>query len=138
MNFKDSTIILFNDWLGLDIYGEVKLYERGELNWNAFSERPLNYFEDKIINSQLNYFFNKFITISGGYRFFEQKRFIYSEGNRIFDTYIRTYGPMARFRVNWKGNSRVEIITSYDYYDYNDKQPPASSGNIYINVFWNF
>jgi hypothetical protein len=138
MNFKDSTILRFTEELGLDIYGEIKLYERGELNWNAFSERPLNYFEDKIINSQLNYFFNKFIIISGGFRFFEQRRFKYTEGNKIFDTYIRTYGPMAKLRVDWKGNSRVEIIASYDYYDYNNKQPSASNGNLYINVFWNF
>lgn len=138
MNFKDSTIMRFTNWLGMDIYGEIKLYERGELNWNAFSERPLNYFEDKIINSQLNYFFNKFIIISGGYRFFEQRRFKYSEGSRIFDTYIRTYGPMAKLRVDWKSNSRVEITASYDYYDYYDKQPSASNRNLFINVFWNF
>lgn len=138
MNFKDSTILSFNRELGMDIYGEVKLYERGELNWNAFSERPLNYFVDKIINSQLNYFFNKFIIISGGYRFFEQRRFKYNEGNRIFDTYVRTFGPMAKLRINWKGSSRAEIIASYDFYDYNNKQPSTSNGNLYINVFWNF
>ena len=138
MNFKDSTILRFTNWLGMDMYGEIKLYERGELNWNAFSERPLNYFEDKIINSQLNYFFNKFIIISGGYRFFEQRRFKYSAGNRIFDTYIRTYGPLARLRVDWKTSSRVEVTASYDYYDYNGKQPSTSSGNLFINVFWNF
>jgi len=45
---------------------------------------------------------------------------------------------MAKLRVDWKGNSRVEIIASYDYYDYNNKQPSASNGNLYINVFWNF
>ncbi len=138
MNFKDSTILRFTRWLGMDIYSEIKLYERGELNWNAFSERPLNYFEDKIINSQLNYFFNKFITLSTGYRFFEQRRFKYSEGNKIFDTYIRTYGPMAKLKVDWKNSSRIEIVTSYDYYDYNNKQPSSSSGNLYINVYWNF
>ncbi len=138
LNLKDSTILRFTDALGMDIYGEIKLYERGELNWNAFSQRPLNYFEDKIINSQLNYFFNKFVIVSGGFKFFEQRRFNYSEGERIFDTYIRTYGPMARLRVHWKGSSRVEVIASYDYYDYNNKQPSTSNGSIYINVFWNF
>jgi hypothetical protein len=138
MNFKDSTILRFTRELGMDIYSEIKLYERGELNWNAFSERPLNYFEDKIINSELNYFFNKFITLSGGYRFFEQRRFKYSEGNKIFDTYIRTYGPTAKLKIDWKNSSRIEIVTSYDYYDYNNKQPSTANGNLYINVYWNF
>jgi hypothetical protein len=137
-NVKDSTIMRFTKWLGMDIYAELKLYERGELNWSAFSERPLNYYEDKIINSELNYFFNKFIVVSAGYRFFEERRFNYKEGNRIFDNYIRTYGPMAKLNVNVKENSRIEIIGSYDYYDYYKLQPSSSNANLYINVFWNF
>ena len=137
-NVKDSTILRFNKWLGMDVYGELKLYERGELNWNAFSERPLNYYEDKIINSELNYFFNKFIVVSAGYRFFEQRRFNYKEGNRVFDTYIRTYGPVAKLNVNVKDNSRIEIVGSYDYYDYYKSQPSSSNANLYVNVFWNF
>ena len=137
-NVKDSTILRFNKWLGMDVYGELKLYERCELNWNAFSERPLNYYEDKIINSELNYFFNKFIVVSAGYRFFEQRRFNYNEGNRVFDTYIRTYGPVAKLNVNVKDNSRIEIVGSYDYYDYYKSQPSSSNANLYVNVFWNF
>ena len=137
-NLKDSTIMKFNKWLGMDVYAELKVFERGELNWSAFSERPLNYYEDKIINSELNYFFNKFIIVSAGYRFFEERRFNYNEGNRVFDTYIRTYGPMAKLNVNVKDNSRVEIVGSYDYYDYYKSQPSSSNANLYINVFWNF
>jgi hypothetical protein len=137
-NYKDSTILRFTRFWGMDIYGELKLYERGELNWNAFSERPLNYFEDKIINSQLNYFFNKFIIVSAGYRFFEQRRYNYVEGERIFNTYIRTYGPLVKLNVDFKNNSRIEFVGSYDYYDYYGKQPSSSTGNLYINVYWNF
>jgi hypothetical protein len=67
LNLKDSLITELTKHIGIDIYGEIKLYERGELNWRAFSQRPINYFEDKIINSEINYFFNNFITISAGY-----------------------------------------------------------------------
>jgi hypothetical protein len=137
-NYRDSTIIRFSGNWGMAIYGELKLYERGELNWNEFSERPLNYFEDKIINSELNYFFNKFIVVSGGYRFFEQRRYNYVEGKRIFNTYIRTYGPVAKLNIDFKNNSRIEFIGSYDYYDYYGAQPSNSSGNLFINVYWNF
>lgn len=138
VNLKDSTILRFTKFLGADIYAELKLYERGELNWNAFSERPLNYFEDKIINSELNYFFNKFIIISAGYRYFEQRRYNYVNGSRVFDTSIRTYGPMARFKIEMPDNSRIEINGSYDYYKYGNLQPSTVNGNVYINLYWNF
>lgn len=138
LNLKDSLIVNFTKHIGTDIYGELKLYERGELNWNAFSQRPINYYEDKIINSELNYFFNKFITLSAGYKYFEQRRFNYVNGERVFDTYIRTTGPFAGLKIYWKQNSNVEIMGSYDYYKYGDDTPPAENSNIYINVNWNF
>jgi hypothetical protein len=138
LNLKDSAIVNFSKYLGIDVFGELKLYERGELNWREFSQRPINYFEDKIINSELNYFFNKFIIISAGYRFFEQRRYNYISGERVFDTFIRTTGPFARLKVEWKHNSRIEILGSYDYYSYGDETPPSRNSNVYINAIFNF
>ncbi|MCI0448760.1 MAG: hypothetical protein L0Y79_03105 [Chlorobi bacterium] len=138
LNLKDSAIVNFSKHFGVDIFGEIKLYERGELNWREFSQRPINYFEDKIINSELNYFFNKFITISAGYRFFEQRRYNYIAGERVFDTFIRTTGPFARLRVEWKRNSRIEVLGSYDYYRYGDETPSSQNENVYINAVFNF
>jgi hypothetical protein len=137
-NVKDSTIINFTDYLGTDIYAELKLYERGELNWSAFSIRRVNYFEDKIINAELNYFFNKFVILSAGYRFFEQRRFNFVDGERVFNNSVKTYGPMGRFRVLLNDNSMIEIISSYDFYRYGNIQPSSSNGNLYMNVRWNF
>jgi hypothetical protein len=138
VNLKDSAIVNLTRHFGIDVYGELKLYERGELNWSEFSQRPINYFEDKIINSELNYFFNKFIILSAGYKFFEQRRYNYIDGERVFDTYVRTSGPFARLRVQWKNNSRVEVLGSYDYYKYGDQTPSTQNSNIYINAILNF
>jgi len=138
LNLKDSVIIKFSRHFGTDIYGEMKLYERGELNWNSFSQRPVNYYEDKIINSELNYFFNKFITFSGGFRWFEQRRFNYVKGERVFDNYVRTSGPFVRLKAEWKRGSIIEILGSYDYYKYGDETPGTENGNIYLNASWNF
>lgn len=138
LNLKDSLIVNFSRHFGTDIFAEVKLYERGELNWNEFSQRPINYYEDKIINTELNYFFNDFIIISGGYKYFEQRRFNYLNGERIFDTFIRTTGPFARLRVFWKENSAIEVLGSYDYYRYGDDSPPGENPNLYMNINWNF
>ncbi len=138
LNLKDSLIVRFSRHFGTDIYGEVKLYERGELNWNDFTQRPVNYFEDKIINSELNYFFNKFITFSGGYRWFEQRKFNYLNGERVFDNYVRTSGPFVKIRAEWKRNSVIELLGTYDYYRYGDGSPGSDNGNIYLNASWNF
>jgi hypothetical protein len=138
LNLKDSLIVKFGEHFGTDIYGEIKYYERGELNWNSFSQRPVNYFEDKIINSELNYFFNKFITFSGGYRYFEQRRFNYHKGERVFDNYVRTTGPFLKISAVWKRNSTIELLGSYDYYRYGDGSPGSDNGNIYLNANWNF
>jgi hypothetical protein len=137
-NFKDSTTYNLNSHFGADIYTELKLYERGELNWREFSIRPVNYFQDGIINAELNYFFNKFITLSGGYRYFEQKRYNYTNGVKVFDTFVKTQGPQVKFRVYLKDNSLVEIISSYDTYSYGNNIPTESNGNLYVNVLWNF
>jgi len=138
LNLKDSLIVRFSRHFGTDIYGEVKLYERGELNWNDFTQRPVNYFEDKIINTELNYFFNNFITFSGGYRWFEQRKFNYLNGERVFDNYVRTTGPFVKIRAEWKRNSVIELLGTYDYYRYGDGSPGSDNGNVYLNASWNF
>lgn len=138
LNLKDSLIVRLTRHFGADIYGEVKLYERGELNWNDFTQRPVNYFEDKIINSELNYFLNKFITFSGGYRWFEQRKFNYLNGERVFDNYVRTTGPFVKIRAEWKRNSVIELLGTYDYYRYGDGSPGSDNGNVYLNASWNF
>ena len=138
LNLKDSMIVNFSNSYGIDVYGEIKLYERGELNWSEFSQRPINYFEDKIINSELNYFFNKFIIISAGYKFFEQRRYNYVNGERVFDTFVRTMGPFGRIRFEWLNNSRIDLIGSYDYYSFGDGSPGSRNSNIYLYAAWNF
>jgi hypothetical protein len=138
LNLKDSLIVKFSRHFGTDIYGEIKLYERGELNWSGFTQRPINYFEDKIINTEINYFFNSYITLSGGYRYFVQRRFNYVNGERQFDNFIRTNGPFAKLLIEWTQNSNIEILGSYDYYKYGNGSPSSENVNIYINAIWNF
>ena len=138
VNLKDSLIVNFTRHFGTDIYGEIKLYERGELRWSAFSQRPISFFEDRILNPELNYFFTPAVTLSAGYRYFEQRRYNYVEGERVFDTFIRTTGPFVRLKIEWKRNSRIEILGSYDYYEYGDATPSTQNSTLYINASWNF
>lgn len=137
-NVKDSTTWRFSGDFGVDVYTELKLYERGELNWREFSERPVNYFDDRIINAQLDYFFNKFVTFSGGYRYFEQRMFNYINGDKIFSTSVKTYGPMLRLRADVQKYSYIDLVASYDTYSYGNTLPSTSNGSLYLTVQWNF
>ena len=137
-DFKDSTNLDISRYFGLDLFGEVKLYDRGELNWREFAEKPLNYFEDRIFNTRLNYFYTKDIVVSGGYRFYEQRRFNYVSGVKTFDSSIKTYGPVGQLRMYISNKSYIEMVASYDYYNYGSSAPRSSNGNLFINVLWNF
>ncbi len=137
-NVKDSTILNLTNSAGLKLYSEIKLYERGELNWREFSSRPVNYFEDRIVNPELFYYLTDYLVVSGGYRYFEQKRFNYENAERVFDASFKTYGPIVRLRLDYKRASLLELITSYDKYDYGNGIPGTSNVNLFINILWNF
>lgn len=136
-NAKDSTIFNLTKSFGLKLYSELKLYERGELNWREFSSRPINYFEDRIINPEVFYNLSDFAVISAGYTHFEQGRFNYVNGEKEFDASVKTYGPIVRLSVNYK-SSLLELISSYDKYDYGNGIAGTSNINLYVNIQWNF
>ncbi len=137
-NVKDSTRIMIWGDLGIDLCGEIKLYDRGELNWKAFSMKPLNYFEDRYINVSLIFINENNFLFSGGYKYFEQRKFNYLNGEKIFDTFVRTQGPFTRLRFYLKDSSFLELVSSYDYYRYSNSSQNSSNGNIYINALFNF
>jgi hypothetical protein len=137
-NAKDSTTYKFSQKAGVRVYGELRLYERGELNWREFSSRPVNYYEDRIVNPELFYHLTKSLIIYGGYKYFEQRRFNYTKGVRVFDVSIKTYGPVGKLRLEYKANSFLELNASYEKYDYGGSSPSADNLNFYVNVLWNF
>lgn len=137
-NFKDSTTINLNKYFYINFYGELKLYERGELKWKDFLLRPLNYFEDRSLYAFLNYTPFEILTLSAGYQYFEQRRFNYLNGERIFDTFVRKVGPVSQVSIYLNTHSYLELVASYDYHQYEDPLQNTSNGNIYLNILWNF
>lgn len=136
-NWKDSTNIKLFRNFELKLYAELKLYERGELNWGSFSTRPVSFFEDRIINPELYYHYSKMIDFVLGYRYFEQKRYNYDKGERIYDYSVKTYGPVAKIKFDINSNSLIEIIGSHDSYIYDKVRSPEKHFNLYLNVIWN-
>lgn len=51
--FLDSTQVFLNETLSLKFLYEQRLYERAELFWNEFSERPLSRFNDRSLSLEI-------------------------------------------------------------------------------------
>ncbi len=52
-SFLDSTQFFLNETITLKFLYEQRLYERAELYWNDFSERPLNRFNDRSLSFEI-------------------------------------------------------------------------------------
>lgn len=105
--FTDSTTIEITRRLGCDLFGQVRIYERGELRWNAFSVRPLHYFDERTYLAVLRYRPTERLLFSVGIRSFRQSRFGYSASERILESVLQSSGPTTRIR--WVVTGRTEL-----------------------------
>lgn len=94
-SFADSTGIDITRRFGVDWTSSIRFYERGEFQWDAFSERPVNYFEEKAYTGAVRFRVNNGLLFSCGIRYFSQTRFMFSGSDRILETFIRSIGPVA-------------------------------------------
>jgi hypothetical protein len=98
--FLDSSSISITCRLRLEWLSHIRLYERGEFRWNAFSERPVNYFEDKTYLSAISYLPEDGLLFSIGIRYFSQLRFIYLGQTRTLEHFLKSVGPTTRIAVS--------------------------------------
>src|SRR5262249_10337383 len=68
----DSTTIGITGRTRLSLFGHLRLYERGEFQWDSFAERPLNYFQDKTLIAAIYYTLKEGLLFSVGIRYFSQ------------------------------------------------------------------
>jgi hypothetical protein len=107
--FVDSFSYDITRSLGFDAYGIVRVYERGELRWQQFSERPLQQVQEVTFSPQLRFSNNETVLCAVGIRSFAQKRFRYDNGERIFESTYYSIGPTAAFTLTLSSRSRVEL-----------------------------
>lgn len=111
--FMDTTRIRLTrrvDFLGLT---HIRLYQRGELRWDVFKERPVNYFEDKTFIGQLQYRLDGRLLFSVGLRYFSQARYGYPDGVRTFESILKSVGPLAA--VYWEVGRRTRLAIDGQY-----------------------
>jgi hypothetical protein len=78
---------------------QIKFYEQGQLQWNDFSERPVNYFEDKLYTLSVRYTVRSSLLFSVGFRYFSQLRYSYQDSQRYIDHFLRSIGPSTE--IEW-------------------------------------
>lgn len=125
----DSSSIQMNRRIGLDFFGYLKLYERGQLKWSDFSERLENSFVDKTISSQIRFSPEEGLMFALGLRYFSQSRYAYAGGSRSLDTYIRSIGPTCLISWDIAHYSRVTFKGWYEYRTFRGSQELAQESH---------
>ena len=111
----------------------VKLYERGELKWKEFKERPVNYFEDKTFAVQLRYMDGARMYFSAGIRYFSQLRYVYRGRDRDLERTVKSYDPTST--IVWTVGTRTQLSVS-GWYEFQEQTgvPDRSIANVAMNL----
>lgn len=113
-SFLDSTTYQLSRRIALDFSARLKLYERGELRWKEFKERPVNYFEDRTFSGQFRYNPSTGVSFAVGFRYFSLTRFRYQVRERIFENRLVNYGPTCLIEWSMRRNARLLLSGWYE------------------------
>jgi hypothetical protein len=109
-SFIDSSQLGLTRKLSLEFSGMLRLYERGELRWDAFTEQPVNYFEDGLFEGKLLFAADPRLIFSVGIRYFSQSRYGYDGISRNLESFLRTIGPTST--ILWNAGKRTDVSFS--------------------------
>jgi hypothetical protein len=108
-SFLDSTQIFLSKKFLLKFLYDQRIYERGELFWDDFAERPLNAFNDRLMLCEL-WFEHERIVASLGVKAFLRQQFGFIGTERRLQQEILYIGPTAR--VVFRPNPETELEAS--------------------------
>jgi len=107
--FLDSTSYDITPKVGIDLFAHVRIFERGELKWKEFSERPQQYIEEVTFSPQIRYRYKEQWYFAVGFRSFAQKRFRYVNAARQFESTFLSAGPTTHIVLRFSPQSQIEI-----------------------------
>jgi hypothetical protein len=105
--WMDSTSVALTRRLGVDGYVYVKLYERGQLSWNAFTERTQNSFIDQTLALQVWCMPMRGLFCAAGIRSFSQRRYVHGVKGRTLESHLLSVGPTCTIR--WEAGPHSSI-----------------------------
>ncbi len=104
----DSTSWQITKRLSLEWFSNIRFYERGELRWEQFSERPLTSIEENTYTGAVRYRMSEFLFFSVGIRYFSQSRFAYTGAEKRQEFFLRSVGPTTV--IDWSVGSRTRLL----------------------------
>jgi hypothetical protein len=104
---SDSSVLKLSRRTSLGWKSHVRIYERGNLRWEDFTERPVNSFEDFMHWGEIRYRATPLLIFSLGIRYFSQLRFGYIGENRVPERYFRSIGPTTG--IEWSVSNRTAL-----------------------------
>ncbi len=100
--WMDSTSVALTSRIVLDFFSFLKLYERGQLRWSDFTERPENSFVDRTYALQLRFVPDPGVLFAVGVQYFSQSRYAYGATGKRLEAFLRSVGPTCR--IEWEMN----------------------------------
>jgi hypothetical protein len=116
----DSTRLEFTHRIGLDFFAYLKLYERGLLKWEDFSERTENAYVDQTLACQVRYSPTSGTVFGVGVRYFSQARYLFQDGVRQEDSFSSSVGPTCVIAWEIGLHSRMDFRGWYERRKYAD------------------
>ena len=136
--FLDSTSYDMTRHVGIDLFGHVRIFERGEFQWKEFSERPQQRIEEVTFAPQIRYSFNNVWYFAVGFRSFAQKRFRYTNNVRQFENTFFSAGPTTSIVIRFSPQSLVEVRGWKEYQRQSGSNSIQEFTNITMNVRYYF
>jgi hypothetical protein len=118
----DSTVIRLSPRVALDFFAYLKLYERGQLTWSEFVERPENRVMDRTVSLDLRFSPAPASIVSVGLRYFSQSRYRYESGIRMPLSFLSSVGPTCALQWQPGTHTRLQLNGWYE----RRKQPDGS------------
>lgn len=115
--------------------GELRIYEQGQYNDKNFSIKPSNYYVESRLDMSLNYNY-EIITVGGGYRYFIQDQYIYSDGIKNFRRSYRNHGPFVNLSFLFSGGSIIFLNAGRDTSETSDSPIKNKSNYLNLRVLW--
>lgn len=135
LTLTDSTLLRLGGTVWAELHLHLRLYERGELRWSAFTMRPLQFFDERTLSLSLLRLGER-IRASIGIRYYEQRRYGYSGREREKAGILYSYGPTADLRLRLSPSTHVMAEGWYQLTSEN-RGGLRSTPNIALRVFWN-
>lgn len=130
----DSSSIELTHRFGLDFFSYLKFYERGQLVWADFSERPENSFVDRTFAAQARFSPEGGTMFALGLRYFTQERYGFTNGVKTFESSLTSFGPTCMIFWDIGAHSRLMITGWYETRSSRDSQHKTMKGTPQPNL----